>query len=436
MCKLAFGAIAIACAVSAPVLVNASSAEAAVKTSAVAKCASWFASFRAEIKERIFIHYNYTRTRDGLAATSAADYNTAWLRVTPTDLRRNATYLKTSIDEGHPQIAFLQKLGFKFDFENGHTIPTMSEISARYDELAKDLITRGKVREEDLIRPARMFQVIENGKRRIIAVGLTQEPPAGALPLNDVVRGEEFLRFLADGYWPIGEIMPGGDTGISFALHDLGHVGAFARNPDYMRALKDFARTRVAAGRFDIKDNKMNAILESLALGRADLRPQFDETLSKLGILNRNASEPWTASNFATALEGFSDGKISEEILAAYKQRHGLIEDFGGARSDAFTVPRSKNPRLESFEEWPDNPKSILENAFHATDPRMKRVAYAKYLAAMDHSTRISPADFLKELTHKDNLTLDSKIYRYLCVSGIFQSKSRFYTRFCRLSGP
>ncbi len=399
--------------------------------STAAKCANWFSG----IRERLFLHYNYTINPDGLNAVSAAEYNKAWLRTTALDLRKNRKFLKNAIRDEHPQIPFLERLGFKFDEKNGHVIPVMNEIAVRHEVIIKELITAGKVEERDILRPARMFEITDGGKRKIIPVALSADPPAGAKPVVEIVGSEEFFNFIAGGYWPIGEIMPVNRTDISFAFHDLGHLGAFERNPDFMKAVKDFARTRVAEGRFEIDGPKTNLIFESLTLGRMDARSSFDAGLSRLGISGRAEAEPWTETEFRNALSNVSGDGISKEVAEAYAIRHKTIEDLGGARADGISSERARFPLTVPYPNLIENPKSLLELAYDAKTPKAKRVAFSKYLAAMDHTTRMKPSDWLTELTFSDKLNVDSKIYRYICLSGIFARKTSFYEGFCRISG-
>lgn len=420
----------VAAFVSLALLTPAPFAEA--KDSAFGRCATWFGNLR----ERIFIHYNYRATGNGLTAISPADYNNAWLRVTRSDFRRNAKYLERAIAEGHPQVGFLEKLGFKFGPKNGHYIPSMSEVSSSFDKIVGDLLASGKTTENDVIRPARMFQVIENGERRLIPVGLTSAPPAGATPVADTIRGEEFYRFIAEGYWPIGEIMPGADTNISFALHDIGHMGAMLRNPEFMASVRNFARIRVKENRFDIPSRMINLIFEGLAVGRAEAHPEFLEDLAKLGIKRKDFVEPWTARTFEQELLNVSDSEISKAVAAAYAKRHAMIDELGGARSDITSSGLARDRVFNSSESFLENPKAILESAYDAVDPRVKRIAFMRYLSAMDHTTRIKAADWLGELTHADQLAEKSKIYKYLCKADIYSYKSNFYRTFCRLSGP
>ena len=393
-------------------------------------CATQF----EKLSDFLFIQYKY-KSGTGVVAATAEDFNRGWLRVTPYDFRKNAKYIQNSIDSGHPQIKFLEDLGFKFDFKNGHTIPSMSEINSRYAEKIEKLIAEGKVRREDVLKPVRMFQTMENGKRKLIGVALDADAPLGATPVNDVLREGEFTRFVAEGQWPIGELMRATDGQISFTFHDLGHLGAFSRNPEFMASIRNFARTRVAENRLGIADRKINLILESLALGRADAKPAFDHSLIALGI-KQTGSEPRSFWDYLNGLSKVSNETIDREIQNAYTLRNQTTNELGGVRSDAVTGERARAhaeglPYLAPNE----NPKSLLERAYDAKDSLKRRTYFAQYLSSMDHTMRMKAEDWLNELKNHDRLTVGSPIYRYLCTSGIYSTDARFYVQFCSGKG-
>lgn len=393
-----------------------------------------------KLREKIYVRYNYLGNGDGIYAPTAESFNKAWQRITPYDLNVNRKYLQYAISERHPQISFLESLGFKIDFENGHIIPSMKQIATRYNASMDTLTANGKLKPEEILRPARMFETKDTaGKQKIIAVALDADPPVGATPINDTLHNDKFWKFIAEGHWPIGEIMHGSDTNISFALHDLGHLGGFLRSPEFMSAVRKFAETRVREGRFEIENNLVNLALESLTLGKASARPKFNQILGALGILKvrTGAKTPaWSVDKFKHELDSIDDTTISKQISDAYHARHEMIEDLGGGRNDSVTSFRSRfRAEAIALKAQSENPKSIIESAYDAKSPGERRSFFARYLATMDHSIDISPAQWMQELTDGDVLKINSPIYQYICTSGAFERTSRFY-QMCRLTGP
>lgn len=365
-------------------------------------------------------------------AVSAEEFEAGWLRTTRHDLTTEERHFRVLIKERDPQISFLRELGFKFDYVNGHTIPAMKAMTKKYLSLMSTFVEDGRIRSDQVLKPARMFQVTANGKTEIIAVEVGKNPPKGAELLTKVATGEEFLRFVASGHWPVGELRRADENHISHALHDFGHLGGFYRNPEFMAAISDFAKARVADGQFGNRETLVNHIFESLALGRTSARPQFQRTLESVG-LSANEASPLSVDRVLRQTEKLSDAALRDKISSAYATRIEMVEDIGGLRADgtaklralqAFGLTAEPSTLLE-------NPRSFIELAHDAKSPEEKRRYFARYLAAMDHTTRMRPADWVRELIKRENYAPTSSIYNYVCRSGVFEAGDAYFEAIC-----
>lgn len=384
-------------------------------------------SYPRQLREAHFVPYDASTLYE-----SARDYNRAWKLTAHHDISGNEKHIRTAMAEGDPQIRFLEDLGFKFDFENGHKIPSMQEISNAYNARLDDLVASGKIKRSQTLKPARMFVTKINGETRYIPVELTDEPPLGAKPLIGGIHGEAFYRFLEMGYWPMGEMARGVPSNTSFAYHDLGHFGAFLRDPEFMAAIRDFAVSRVNDRRFKVPDTAVNHIFENLTVARAEKRPEFDSQLKSLGITRSQDREPWDLMKYAHELLKLPAEKVEEAVHQAYAVRHDVIQDLGGIRSDAISKHRVREPGYGTNDRATnENPKVFLEMAETAASPEERRKHFARYLTAVDHSIRIPPAEWVREITPRDRIRKDTALYRYLCTSRVFMGGSAFYNTFC-----
>lgn len=363
---------------------------------------------------------------------SARDYDRAWKLTARYDIDGNEKHIRKAISEGDPQIRFLEDLGFKFDFENGHKIPSMREISNAYNARIEDLVASGKIKRSQVLKPARMFVTKINGETRYIPVELTDEPPLGAKPLIGGIHGEAFYRFVEMGYWPMGEMARGVPSNTSFAYHDLGHFGGFLRDPEFMAAIREFAVARVNERRYKIPDTAVNHIFENLSVARMEKRPEFDSQLKSIGLTLSQDREPWDLMRYAHELLKLPPEKVEEAVHQAYAARHEVVLDLGGIRSDAISKHRVREPGYGSTDRATnENPKTFLEMAEAATTPEERRKHFARYLTAVDHSIRIPPAEWVREITPRDRIRKDTALYKYLCTSRVFMGGSAFYNTFC-----
>ena len=403
-------------------------------------CTTGFAHLAKNLSELSYPRYlreKHFRVYDPSAVyESARDYDRAWRLTARHDIDGNAKHIRASIEQKDPQIHFLESLGFKFDFENGHTIPSMATIESSYETHLEKLIEAGKIRNSQTLRPVRLFAMKTNGKVHYVPVGLTETPPIGARPVNGGIHGEDFYKLLEKGFWPVGEMARGTPSNTSFAFHDLGHFGAFSRDPDFMAAVREFARSRVSEGRFKVSETTVNHIFENLTIARADQRPEFDRHLQGLGLSGSSDREPWNLSRYTRELSELSElssEKIDEAVTQAFEKRHEWIQDLGGIRSDAISKHRVREPNYGSKDQATnENPKTFLEQAYEASTSDERRKHLARYLTAVDHTIRIPSAEWVREITPRDRIRQDSAIYKYICGSRVFVSGSAFYNEFCR----
>lgn len=379
------------------------------------------------LQRKYFRHYDGSTYTN---AVSARDYSRAWVLNTEMDLVKNESALRMAIKNGDPQIKFLEKIGFKFDFQKGHTVPSMAEIDKKISENIEALVKSGKIKDHQKLVPARMFIIEEGGRTKYIAVRLGEDPPPGAQPFNGTVRNDEFWEFVSKGYWPVGEVMRNAETRASFTFHDLGHFGSFMRHPDMMAAIAEFTQHRVATQSFDIPDNRVNFLFESSAVATKESVLSLTEDFRKLGISNPVDRKPENISFYREKLATASSSDIQSLIEKHYNRREQIVEEYGGLRNDVLSKTISEQEK-HSRKYLSENPRGILERARMAEAPEEKRELFAKYLTSLDHSFRVSPPEVIRSLIKSDTIPKNSTMYQYACLSGAFSTGSRIFRDFC-----
>ena len=360
---------------------------------------------------------------------SASQYDRSWLLATAQDLKNNERYFREAIKRGDPQIKFLEDIGFKFDFEKGHRIPNIKEINQKIDQKMKDLVRSGRIKEDQVFMPARIFEIVESGNRKVIPVRLGEEPPTGAILFSSHLTGQEFSEFANQGFWPMGEMVKGGENAASVALHDLGHFGAFTRNPSYMGAIRDFMKARVGNGNYPPFDP--NFAFESLALGKKEALTHLSEDFKKVGI-SLSKTEPKDVADYFKRLKDVPDKEINDLVAKQYEKREIMVEDYGGLRNDITSKARSEKEGHKAYSYLGNNPRGLIEMAQQSMNATEKKELLAKYLSAMDYSSRIAAADVIKAITYSDNIPKNSLLHKYVCTAGIYSNKSPIFSLFCR----
>lgn len=360
------------------------------------------------------------------ALKSPRNFERLWQITTKSDLNENRKYLEQLIEENDPMIKFLESLGFKFDFRNGHTVPQIAKMAKRLETNVEDLVKSGRIARGQELKPARLF--VLNGK--IIPVPFGVSAPTGSKLYSRIAKSSEFFEVIAKGYWPIGSLGQGREGKISIALHDFGHFESFLRHPKFMAAVREFAKLRVSEQRFEIADDLTNQILESLNLGRATFRGRISADLKRIGLRTADESTPLPYVEILTGLNKLDEVDLVAEISSAYRSRHESTDNIGGLVADGFARSMARDD-LEGRGVLTQNPRGLIEAAYDARSIDEKRVLFAKFLTAMDHTTRQVPEEWILALTYRDSISETSPIFTYVCKSGVFGPSDSLFRSFC-----
>lgn len=160
------------------------------------------------------------------------------------------------VPDSDPSRKFLTEVGVKFS-DDGLLTLNSAEVAQKIDTKIDELVTSGKVKESDTLRPVLIYQ--KEGKT--IAVSPNEMPPAGAIRTASLLDGDDFFQLVADGKFPLGDdlLVRTGDSRYNEAtfLHDSNHFAGFTNNPEFMASIRQAAKKII-----NTKDPEFKAILE------------------------------------------------------------------------------------------------------------------------------------------------------------------------------
>lgn len=214
-------------------------------------------------------------------------------------------YYLTEKSNGNPHIAFLESLGFRF-------LPTVEipDLLSMMDEVEMQIrqnILLGKIKENDVLWPRmRIFARDSIGQKLIgFEVDAGGELPHGrrwkevSIEINNrtLLSDIEFAKNLADSRFPTGGLRSANQrNSVNEILHDLAHIGAMIKHPEYMRSIKIGYRrllkqTRGLPDSFKIGSNlwfKTFFALESFFIVKPEMRSEIPAFFGLESFLQNN----------------------------------------------------------------------------------------------------------------------------------------------------
>lgn len=321
-----------------------------------------------------------------------------------------------------------------------------------FDKLHR-FVDEGVLSASDVLWPACVFEVQDaNGNINYFFVVIGEEQPKNSVEVN-LVTPDVFVSMLAQGYFPLGGRIRE-HTNQTLAEHDLAHYGGFISSPAYMRAIREGFR-RVS--RKMKKKPGINAALQNFnsvySLRLYYMMEVFtiipESKIAKLhDLLEINLNESVNINAIITLLEDKATKpvRLYQYLYQIYEHFYELVNPIGGESRDILNRVRKFNrtTRLGNFL----SSRSSLSSKFDGSS------IYSLYLnacAALEN-IRSTHSDFLASLHEihapligaligTSQLTVEdwvlqaveelpdpkSKLYQYLCESGIWNESHLIY---------
>lgn len=325
--------------------------------------------------------------------------------------RRHHLLTESRANPENSQLQILKELGFQFE-DTGVVIPSLILVLEKYEAKIQSLLTSGKIREKDTIRPARVFKD-KQGHYHFLDLRLFpefgwQEVYSTVLPA--AIMGE----MIAAGYFPISNFFR--------VHHDFAHITGFYEHPQYMAALRKLAVVHTKEIDKPRKEDRIQRFFFAL------------EGLALVPRENKDTLLPLLAEPFRETLVQTQDRLLTVEELKKYfytkndpwlrqhasqllQKYETLVNWYGGAAREMGNVYVINFEIRESL----DVMAELVKRFFDFTTERQKKYFVhdlARLEVALWESTRLTPELFVEEVMKKD-IPSHSPIYRFFVSSGI-----------------
>jgi len=353
-----------------------------------------------------------------------------------------ALYLDAQ-SKNHPQIRFLESAGFRFS--DPVEVPEIGKVFEYYNTSLQDLVSKGKLSPDDILRPGFVFKNEHNDPRKFkhfIWRGFKDEIPAGYEEVTEVLGDRDFFEMISEGYYPIGSTTRLAIGNHTIMEHDLAHFGGFLDRPEYMAALRrTFKKLR--------QSHESNPIGLSELFQMTELASwtPLEKRSALLKLLSLPQSVPgqefFRESEIYNHLSSLSTPEL-EQLIARFEQNPfaEIITPLGGTTRDMINPP---DPRFYSGlidESWapfgthwfPKNLKASLKTS-PGYDKSANRDSVLRFLSTYElgvlELSRLTPEEIVEGLGSGSRLDPNSALYRAYCLSGLVASNTVNYLKYC-----
>lgn len=364
----------------------------------------------------------------------------------------NLVTLKNAERDHDVYIQQLKEMGYCFT-EATEAPATFYQAMQWVFENFYQLLDQGTLAPRDILWPARVFEVRhQDGTTDYLFKVIGEAQPDHVFEVN-LVTPHVFATMLAQGYFPLGSPIRE-HTNQTLAEHDLAHFGGFISAPTYMRAVREAFRKvckkmheneRLSEALQDFNSVYSLRLYYMIEIFTLIQEPQ-KEMLQHL--LEMNLAEPVNLNAIITMLEkkAANPPALYRYLYRIYEHFNELVNPVGGESRDILNRVRkfNRSSRLGNFfSELPHTSSkfdgssiySLYLNGCAALEN--KRSTHPDFLASL----REIHAPFIGTLIGTSQLTVEdwvlqaveevpdkgSKLYQYLCKSGIWNEAHLIY---------
>lgn len=360
------------------------------------------------------------------------EYSQSFQETTKANILKSAALYKDAVRRRHPHIQFLEKIGYRFEFDFlGRlkvSVPPVETAIRNYEAIMKEHIASGRILAVDVLIPMRAFTI--DGKRRFIRYG--DEIPQDAVPYDKLLSAEDFRGAAAKNGFVIGETKSGAlYSNLHSALeHDLGHLSAYAEFPEFQKDVTRFNRDPAAAVTpwkvkfYRHRAGYLNEFLEGVGTkNQQRLWDLFDgHGLRTAASMERR---PGTMLEYRRILESKSKAQISALISDLQQSWFELVQKPGAAVRDIADQEfyrRQLDPRTSArdidIEVQAIERRSTLDNRLREISQQkvVNRDRLAELLTALDNTSYFKFEDIVRQ-SENEKISSESALYVFLCVN-------------------
>jgi hypothetical protein len=341
-----------------------------------------------------------------------------------TTINANRSTFLSADDRGHTYIELLKAAGLRLTTTE-LSVPSAKQVIAQYYKDMNQAIAAGIVTRDEILIPGRVF---EDATGRKFGIPFGDPIPAGAAPARSaILTNPQYVSFIREGLFPMGgDDSAGGGFFHSMAEHDLEHIAAFRNNPRYG------ASVRRGISKLDPDHTVFTPVLNQRLL-------YFTEFLNFVPNSHRSTFRsslptdllaPLDQRNLAHITSHLAQMPIAELTQLQRKlssQFYAVIENDGGSCNDLSFSEHYHQSSAVSLLLWL---KVQSDSSLATNNPSVIADKTARYILAADISGHVSPDDWIDDLV-SEHMDRNSKLYKYLCESGVWENSTDVFRSFC-----
>lgn len=246
-------------------------------------------------------------------------------------LTRQKSYQAYDASSAHGKI--LERI-FQLKIGSHQQQQTVSGILKNYELFMNQLIKTGKIKKEDVLRPAFLFTTLHG---EIIWRRYGQEIPKGAKIYWDIISPEVYAKMIVEGFFPAGDatLTP---TRIPTFQHDLAHLTSFMEHPHYMALIKKLGMAQ-ASGLMGLSENlsqRMYFLNEGLMVYKNGAKDSILNLLLLSDSMKKSPSQV-TLAQMEAYLKKKSHDELEQAFLQLTRDSDNYFDYMGGASREPYS---------------------------------------------------------------------------------------------------
>lgn len=354
--------------------------------------------------------------------------------------------MREAVKADDPAVVFWKEVGVHVN-KNGELKLSSAEVAQKIDTKVDDLVKSGKIKESDTLRPVLLYEY----KGKTIGVGPNEIPPAGAVRRGSLLKEDEYLSFVGEGKYPMGD---GSSTRAdnymfneSTFLHDTDHFVGFINNPEFMSASRQAAnriRTTKDPALREVLSNRLKFAEEySQVFPKQKLAVAKKELEGFRGAMGLQKNTPYSYNGYLATARKLDQKKLADMLteLSQSQLANARPDALGGAEH---LIPHRMSTDPIAEKKWPVPPDftNVAPKAnvdFHKWSQRDLAVELANSLAQSDAFMNIRPQDWVQEGVNNGRAKLSplgrtARLCQVMVDTG--KTGTKFYQSYCTWLSP
>ena len=258
-------------------------------------------------------------------------YQKSWLRLANEYYREGLVEAKKN---GAPEIAILEKLGFKVDPTTEMQVPTLMDFFKNYHKLQDEL----GIPEGNRLIPTIALGHGERGEKALLFSPLNDQAPADLLSRQILYdyrpKSRQIAEHLVEGRFPV----------FHNGIHDVFHMITFVLHPEYAKALRDGSQKILKQTFKKPMLNRAAYFLEALSLPN----PKKIKEIESL-ITLRAITKDTNINDFINAFKKLSKEELEQKSKYWKEHYQDFIIHYAGGKAEPYERNLYRN--MISFED-------------------------------------------------------------------------------------